>query len=181
MNEGYLDRCYASGAVVGFDYAWILGGLCGKNCHTIVDCYANGSVTAGEGSMYIGGLIGQNSQGKILRCYSSGEVTVSSSSYEYGGLCGQSIAGELFDDAGNFWDTRASGMTTSAMGSGTTTEAMMNHATFVAAEWDFVRVWGIEDGQTYPYLHRNPPADLNYDKSVNMADLAIFAAQWLEQ
>jgi hypothetical protein len=47
-----------------------------------------------------------------------------------------------------------------------------------------VNVWGIGNGQTYPYLKTLTginPADNNYDGTVDFLDLAILAEHWLEE
>jgi hypothetical protein len=62
-----------------------------------------------------------------------------------------------------FWDTDASGQTTSAGGTGKTTAQMKTIAMFSGAGWNIVAVanpgtrapsyiWNIIDGQTYPFL-----------------------------
>jgi hypothetical protein len=59
---------------------------------------------------------------------------------------------------------------------------MKTLSTFTSANWDFVYEWGIGNGQTYPYLktfNRFNTADLNYSGTVDLADFAIFANNWL--
>jgi hypothetical protein len=80
-----------------------------------------------------------------------------------------------------FWDIQTSGQV-SGGGEGKTTAQMKKLSTFTSAEWDFVEVWGIGNGQTYPYLkpfNGINSADLNYSGTVDFEDFAILAANWL--
>jgi hypothetical protein len=58
---------------------------------------------------------------------------------------------------------------------------MKTKSTFTNAGWDFVEVWGIGEGQTYPFLRTEPAGDSNYDKKVDLIDLAILSSHWLEE
>ena len=83
----------------------------------------------------------------------------------------------------SFWDKDTSGQSESAGGEGKTTREMKLKGTFAGAGWDFVTVWGIGEGQTYPYLYleKHLAGDLNGDGVVNLLDFAIFAGGWLTQ
>jgi hypothetical protein len=63
---------------------------------------------------------------------------------------------------------------------GKSTADMHAESTFTAAGWDFVEVWGIGEGQTYPFLRTHPAGDLNHSGLVDWRDLAILAGHWLE-
>jgi hypothetical protein len=103
--------------------------------------YALGNVT---GEHYTGGLIGDQHNGSLNRTFSSGAVT------------GQAYTGGLtglfdgYDNENNYWDVERSGQTYSAVGIGKTTYEMYQRNTY--AEWDFVNVWGIDNGNDYPKL-----------------------------
>ena len=71
-----------------------------------------------------------------------------------------------------------------------TTAEMMQQATF-DPPWNFATIWGIDEGQTYPYLmklsptcgdplHPYPIGDLNFDCHVDFADFVVFSTHWLE-
>jgi len=64
---------------------------------------------------------------------------------------------------------------------GKTTAQMQTKSTFTDAGWDFVEVWGIGENQTYPFLRFALAGDFNYDKKVDLVDLAILASHWLEE
>jgi hypothetical protein len=167
-NSGTLSKSYATGSVMG---DIISGGLVGGNTGTILDCYARGSVSAT--GYTAGGLVGGNS-GTIDNCYSTG---VASGTSTVGGLVGNHTGGTVTD---SFWDVNSSGLETSAAGTGKTTGEMQQENTFTDAGWDFVEVWDIGEGQTYPFLRVYPAGDLNHDGLVNMLDFAIVALDWLE-
>jgi hypothetical protein len=182
-----ITNCYSTGSVTGNIN---VGGLVGVNWSfgwlvQITNCYSTGSVS---GTNSVGGLVGQNGErlippgghqeqdmpGWIYKCYSTGRVTGSSN---VGGLVGHHIAGEVGD---SFWDVNTSGQPNSAGGMPKTTTEIKTKSTFTNAGWDFVEVWGIGEGQTYPFLRTESAGDSNYDKKVDLADLAILASHWLE-
>ena len=99
--------------------------------------------------------------------------------------------GRNYDIVSNcFWDTdtQTHGVTES-IGSnegdvdnveGLTTTQMQTKRTFTDADWDFVDIWLINEGATYPVLRQEIRSDLNSDGSVNLLDFAFFAYHWLE-
>ena len=199
-----VSNCYSTGSVSGGSDSYYVGGLVGENyAGTVSSCYSTGSVSAGSNSTFVGGLIGYNCISTVSNCYSTGTV---SGYEEIGGLVGYYNGGSIsncystgavsgsidvgglvgYDNSGSvvnsFWDTNTSGKTTSAGGSGKTTAQMKKLSTFTSVGWDFVNVWGIYNGQSYPclkFLTGFNPADLNYSGKVDMQDFAIFADNWL--
>jgi outer membrane protein assembly factor BamB len=135
---GTVDRCYATGAVIGPDRS---GGLAGGSYGTVSACYAMGAV---KGHNTVGGLLGNN-YGIVSDCYARGPVTAS---FYAGGLVGVAGAGGTVDSS--YWDTNATGQALSVGGTGKTTAEMKQQATFEG--WDFVNVWHITEGVTYPLL-----------------------------
>lgn len=61
---------------------------------------------------------------------------------------------------------------------GKTTAEIKQQFTFEG--WDFIKVWDIGEGQTYPYLRTHLAGDVNKDGIVNFLDLCILAGQWME-
>ncbi|MGA2679208.1 MAG: GLUG motif-containing protein [Sedimentisphaerales bacterium] len=201
-NEGTISNCYSTSAVSGNSNSWDVGGLVGWNNGIVSKCYSTGAVS---GSYLVGGLVGINGGGSISNCYSTGAL--SGDSWAVGGLVGRNYQGSIINCystgavsgssavgglvgvnndsvSSSFWDTEISGQMTSDGGTGKTTSEMKTLSTFTSAGWDFVYVWGIGSGQTYPYLKPLTgfnPADLNYDGTVDFADFAIFADNWLMQ
>ncbi|MBI2426025.1 MAG: PASTA domain-containing protein [Candidatus Hydrogenedentes bacterium] len=142
-HYGPLSLSFATGAVQGSDS---VGGLVGYlGSPGVQYCYATGEVM---GQTKVGGFVGRAVQDSgFHRCYATGMVTADS---EGGGLVGQ--IDEPFRVLQSFWDTESSGQSNSATGEGRSTAAMKSQANFEAAEWDFVNVWGIDEGISYPYL-----------------------------
>ncbi|MEN6307421.1 MAG: GLUG motif-containing protein [Anaerohalosphaeraceae bacterium] len=188
-NEGTISGCYTLGATRGYCFfmppsfysdGYYVGGLCGENLGTISNSYARGVATRnGNGRLYtVGGLVGWNNQGKVIRSYSSGAPSGTSS---VGGLVGAVTPGGNYENTGNFWDTDASGTTSSTMGTGKTTAQMKAQATFTAASWDFSTVWAICEGTNYPKLRWQTATPGNFicPDEVRMEDLAYMAKRWL--
>jgi len=169
--SGTITNSYSTSSVVGIRD---VGGLAGGNSGTITNCYSTGDVSGNE---YVGGLVGYNTgivgYSRIINCYSIGVVDGNT---HVGGLLGQ-VAREVVD---SFWDIETSGQLTSAGGIPKTTAEMKTMSMFTEAGWDFVEVWGIGEGQTYPYLRFAPAGDFNYDKMIDLFDLAILSSHWLE-
>ncbi len=155
----------------------MIGGCIGKNDGWVRNSYARGYVA---GPSRVGGFIGRTYESNtIANCYSVSEVNctggTSSSSSDCGGFIGSSGP-----TVGCFWDVEVSNQSTSGGGTGMTTLEMQKQSTFTDSGWDFVEVWGIGEGQTYPYLRKYSAGDLNHDGIVDWRDFAIFALHWLE-
>ena len=115
---GTVARSYSTGSVTGDDY---VGGLVGDNQGSVSNSYSTSSVT---GEWYVGGLVGDNdSTGIVTNCHASGAVIGSSFA---GGLVGSNWG----TVSNSFWNMETSGVTESDGGSGRTTTAMQNIATF---------------------------------------------------
>jgi len=153
-NHGTVSNSYATGNVTGGDD---VGGLMGLNYNgTVSNCYAAGSVT---GYGYVGGLAGENYYSTVSNSYATGLVT---GDYDVGGLAGHHSGGSY---TSSFWDSDVnSGLT--AVGNitdppevmGRTTAEMQTQSTFIDYGWDFVNIWGIDEGLSYPYpLWQAPP------------------------
>jgi hypothetical protein len=172
--EGTMNNCYSLGSVSGYED---VGGLVGSNQDgTITDCYSTGPVSAHH---RVGGLVGRNSfYGTITNCYSTGSLLAE---HHVGGLIGYKDEDGIDDIRNSFWDIETSDCNTSAGGTPKTTEEMKTRSTFTDAGWDFIEIWVIAENQTYPYLRFAPAGDLNYDKNVDLFDLAILTSHWLEE
>jgi hypothetical protein len=154
---GIVAKSYSTGSVTGEDY---VGGLVGDNQGSVNNSYSVGSVT---GEWYVGGLVGDNdSPGIVSNSYASGSVT----GYSFvGGLVGLNWGAV----SNSFWNIETSGINESDAGTGKTTAAMQDIATFADKTtegldnpWDIIAVasgetdnaftWNIVDGQAYPFL-----------------------------
>jgi len=177
-NNGSVLNCYSTGNVSGVAE---VGGLLGYNNGSILNCY---SIVSVIGTEDVGGLVGWN-DGTISNCYSTGDVNGGGN---VGGLIGQNDEGSI---SNCFWDkdTQTHGVTESigenygtvTNVSGLTNAQMQTRSTFTDAGWDFVEIWLINNGATYPVLRQEIRSDLNGDDGVDMLDFAIFADHWLEE
>ena len=154
-NAGSVSSSYSTANVVGSIY---VGGLVGTNIGSISNSHFSGNL---NGSVTGGGLVGDNS-GTVDKSYSTGIVT---GSLDLGGLVGDN-QGTVTN---SFWDINTSGTAQSDGGTGKTTTAMQDIATFEDTEtegldepWDIFGVvpgvynpyytWNIVSGNTYPFF-----------------------------
>jgi streptogramin lyase len=144
---GNIINCHSTVAVTGKTY---LGGLVGYNYFgstsitivnpgTIINCYSTGSVSSVSGSSAVGGLVGRLN-GTIINCYSKGTVTDNG-----GGLVGWYESGYIINCY--FLDTSGPD---NGYGTPLTDAQMKQQSSFVG--WDFVYVWQISEGVSYPQL-----------------------------
>ncbi len=176
-NSGDIENCFATGSISGFYH---LGGLVGRNDGFITDCYSTCDVNGTDNSWLLGGLIGDNDNyGEVYSCYSTGSVKAGDNSNRIGGLIGHRYGGHVSIYC--FWDVQTSGQSTSSGGTGLTTSQMLKRSTFADAGWDMVNVWDIGENQTYPFLRKHLPSDINKDNKTDFYDLAILAEHWLEE
>lgn len=184
-NKGIIDTSYNKGEVAGIRSGGIagtneggvirqsfnisavsggrnVGGVSGINRGLIEDSYNHGTVhSAGYGVMHVGGVVGKNDGwqereerkgGKVHRTYSTGEITGRQQG-SLGGVIG------LNQDGGevthSFFDLAASGVTQSDGGESKSTAEMQQVSTYT--EWDFEKVWVIEES-SYPQLLNSAPA-----------------------
>jgi hypothetical protein len=174
FNDGVIRRCYAISTVSGADvYSPSLGGLCGFNYRrgTIGDSYAGGSVS---GYSFLGGLCGYNREGTISTCYATSSVK---GVVQRGGLCGGKDSSATITNC--YWLHPADGGgPNNGLGTPLTDTQMKQQDSF--SGWDFIEIWDIGEGQTYPFLRTHSPGDLNHDGMVGWQDVAIVAFHWLE-
>ena len=178
-NWGEITNCYATGRVSGT--CGDVSGLVATNYGTITNCYSTGSV---DGNDSVGGLVGSNEGGIISNCYSTSDVNGVDN---VGGLVGDNTDNSSVSNC--FWDTdtQTHGVTESiGTNTGTVTNVaglptsqMQTKSTFTDADWDFINTWNIGENQTYPYLRKYSPANLNKDHKVDFLDIRILCEQWL--
>jgi len=141
INQYIVMGSYAKGDVEGDIY---VGGLMGINSAFVQDCYAIGDVSGIEN---VGGLIGYN-EAAVEYCYAVGKV---SGEENIGGLVGFS---EEFYAFGyvykSYYDRESTGQRDTGKGEPKTTAEMQLRSTY--EEWNFIEVWGIDEGKCYPML-----------------------------
>jgi len=142
LNGNYwagISRSFSSAYVTG---ERDVGGLVGSHNGQIADCYSSGIVT---GHDVVGGLVG-DSRGRMNFCYSIARVR---GDMNTGGLVGtKPYHMNIF--AFCVWDTDISGVSTSAVGQGRTTEQMMSSETYYC--WGVDGNWTLDEGNDYPHL-----------------------------
>jgi hypothetical protein len=172
-NNGIITSCYFNGNVGGRTNAEYTGGLVGVNNGNISNCYSKGTVSTGQYGRMVGGLAGVNSIAEINNCYSACSIISVFGQWAIGGFTGGN-AGAINS---SFWDVNASGLTTSAGGTGKTTAEMKTRSTFTNAGWDFVGettngtedIWFIRQGIDYPkfvWQDQTPTANSGPDQTV---------------
>ena len=161
--RGTIDAVWTSGAAVGVNG---VGGVAGRLRGRLRAGYSTASVTQSTGTAGGGGLVGVNgwatgaraAPGHIVASYSTGAVAGPGG----GGLAGAS--GHASSTvAASYWDTQASGVATSAGGTGATTVALQTptSATGTYASWNDIDLdsdgegdaaWDFGTAHNYPAL-----------------------------
>ena len=189
--EGSITNSYASVAVTGD--AENVGGLVGNNQGSITNSYANGNVIMGLDAFTItgiGGLVGDN-DGNIMNSYATGAVTGFSivgglvgvntrgsritNSYATGAVTGNSIVGGFtgFNNGtveNSYWDTKASGIETSATGDGRTTAELKSPTAPGMTSMEIyygwsADIWDFGSTNTYPILRSASDGDSDLVRS----------------
>jgi filamentous hemagglutinin family protein len=131
----------------------------------ITDSLAQGDVMVkGNAFGATGGLVGSTLGGSVLRTYASGAVSAGSSAVVVGGLIGQERTDPDISPTSvvaSFWDTVASGQSTSAAGTRLTTAQLQDTQGFQALatplNWDFQQTWAPGAPGFYPDLYAISP------------------------
>ncbi len=134
-NIGSIERSFAAGTVEGAFDGSAVGGLVGANLHGIVLRSSASAVAAGN--TRIGGLIGffsGKTNGLVQESFATGPVTGRDAT---GGLIGSASPAARTESS--FWNTAASGQSSSGGGSPLSPTAAQQTASF--AGWDFSGTW----------------------------------------
>ncbi len=176
-NGGDISKCYSVGTVEAFDNIVEIGGFVGYNYGSVTNCYNVGSVHGGASSIELGGMVGLQN-GTILNCYTASNLTWGQQYSTYiGGFAGLNVGSVTTC----FWDTEVSDCNASDGGTGLPTSQMHMRDTFADADWDMINIWDIGENQTYPFLRKHLPSDINKDGKTDFYDLAVLAEHWLEE
>ncbi len=163
-SPGTVNRSHATGNVTVThtveDFSIVAGGLVGDLRGTVMDSYALGDVSVITGDdaaiALVGGLAG-DVLGTITNAFSAGTPSLTGpGSGTVGGFTGASAAVPT-----GFWDAEASGVSTSAAGTGLTTAELQDTAGFLARAgalgWDFDTVWAPGQSGFYPVNYSTSP------------------------
>ena len=98
---GEIQRCYATGNIIGADNAIEYGGIVGESFKTVNACYWTGSLSGmGSYANDFGGIVG-NAYDAVTNCYTTGDIT---GSLNNAGMLG-SIVGCAMDRVTNCYAT----------------------------------------------------------------------------
>lgn len=131
---------YTSGSVTGKNY---VGGLVGDGTGMITNNYSFATV---RGDSIVGGLVGKGDESMYFN-YSTGSVD---GLHFVGGIIGFTYSDNI---GSNYWNIETSGIDSSAAGTPLTTSQMRQKSSFNG--FDFVSVWDISDGFSFPFLQSN--------------------------
>jgi hypothetical protein len=172
-----IDRCYAKAAV--YCESGPAGGLAAiLRLGLVENCYSIGDVNGFRS----GGIVGSaDNLAMVQNCYSAADI----SGDEAGGIIGHLNLGAagVFNC---FWDVNVSADVNGIGNSddpnviGLPTAELQKRSTFAGADWDMINTWDIGENQTYPFLRKQLPSDINKDGKTDFYDLAILAEHWLE-
>ncbi|HHT96866.1 MAG TPA: hypothetical protein GXZ90_03100 [Clostridiales bacterium] len=141
-NDSIIKGSYAKGEVTGTGS--YTGGLAGRNSISgiVENSYALGDVS---GNNYTGGLIGHNStDSKIINTYAMG--------FAKGTGQARGLIGNLgpINVTKSYYNNINIGQPDSGLGGAQTKSAMKLQETYI--DWDFINVWKIDEGKSYPRL-----------------------------
>lgn len=170
-----IENCYSTANAGGTQFT---AGLVGYTFSSIDKCYAKGDI---NGVMYGGGVVGEldgsaASISNSIACCNTLSLTAQSS-------WGSRVIGGFKNGAAEPGNTNYALSTMqvslnnvpqtktddSVEGIAKTGAELMLANTYIGIGWDFSEVWGIDEGQMYPYLlweiDINPVADVSFDKT----------------
>ena len=170
-----VSNSYSTANTTGTQFT---AGLVGYTFSTIDKCYAKGDV---NGVMYGGGLVGElDGQGASLTnsvaCNNILSLSAQSSwgSRVIGGFKNGAAEPNQSNYALSTMQVSLNNVpqtkTDDAVeGIAKTPAELMQADTYIGQGWDFTEVWGIDEGEIYPYLlweiDINPVADISFDKT----------------
>ncbi len=174
-DRGNITNSYATGSVSGGSF---VGGLVGWNWYgAVTNSYATGSV---NGNMCVGGLVGWNYYGAVTNSYATGSV---SGNYYAGGLVGFNRSASI---SNCYYNNHAENPSVGiGSGSGDCTAIDNDESYFYYSSnppmnvWDFVNIWGIDEGVSYPYLlwqippNQPPIANAGADQAVHPGGVVV--------
>ena len=178
---GYADgttitNCYSTANVSGTDYN---GGLVAYALNTKVDkCYAKGNIS---GVSYGAGVVAQldGSNAKLSNSVAANNILSLSAQSSWGsrvlgGFKNGAPEPEENNYALNTMQVSLNGVPQTKTddpveGIAKTAAELMNAATYQGIGWNFSTVWGVDEGEIYPYLlwevDVNPVAEITLDKT----------------
>lgn len=140
-KSSVIINSYVTGMIEGLNNA--IGGLVGTSDNSrIENSYAAAEVV--KGWNFVGGIAGRTLHSQISNTYSAGEVIGHNHT---GGLVGQNVNSKIVN---SYYNVDIAGQKDVGKGEPRTTAEMMKRSTY--KNWDFVNVWKIKEGKSYPTL-----------------------------
>lgn len=191
-NSGNVTNSYSLATVNSGEYG---AGIAGINYGTIDKCYAAGNITAQKWGAGITGYNDGNGA-SVTNCFAANnKIQVS----EAGGI-GMRMIGGFRNGASepNNTNYALNSMVVSINnvtkiiyddpleGISVTQAQLYAQSTYVNNGWNFTDIWGIDEGNGYPFLlalaePEFTPGDVNDDGTINVSDYVATASYILEQ
>lgn len=192
---GNIANCFSTARTVGGQYA---GGIAGYSFGKIDNCYSSGDLYATNfGGGIVGYLDGANAE--VNHCFAiNNKIDVSDQNGiamrviggfkngaptpQFNNFALNSMVVSVNDVTQQIYDDLVHGM-------GLEMSALKSAASYTAQGWDFTDIWGIDEGNSYPFLlalveEETPDfilGDANGDNTVNVTDYVATASYILEQ
>jgi len=151
-----FDECYAQAEVTGLSN---VGGLAGAaDDISISNCFALGYVNSSSNSAFTGGLIGNAfTNTKVINCYAAANVSENGR-----GLISFNPNTSMLIVDNSYYDSII--MPDSPIDDknvGKTTTMLFRKSSY--QDWDFTRIWDIDEARLYPYLRNiEKPDSVNF-------------------
>lgn len=192
LNEGTIQNCYSTATVTSGQYG---AGITGLNYGTIDRCYASGNISAEK---WGAGITAYNdgSAAVVTHCFAANnKIQVS----DAGGIGMRMIGG--FRNGASEPDGTNYALNSMVVsinnvtkivyddpleGISVTQAQLYAQSTYVNNGWNFTDIWGIDEGNGYPFLialaePEFTPGDVNDDGTIDVADYVDVASYILEQ
>ena len=170
-----VENSYSTATTTG---TWFTGGLVGYTFNSIDKCYAKGDV---YGSNYGGGVVGEldGPHATLTNSVACNNILSLSAQSSWGSrVIGGYKNGAADPNESNFaLNTMQVSLNNVPQtktddiveGQARTAQQLMQAATYQGLGWNLSEVWGIDEGQMFPYLlweiDINPVADVSFDKT----------------
>jgi len=190
-NNGSISNCYSMSTVGGGSNSYELGGLVGLNGGSISNCYSTGRVSGGSNSEDVGGLVGGNfssvsggfwdikTSGQTTSAGGTGETTAQMKTLSTFTTAGWDFTNETANGTNDYWRMCVDGVN------------------YPQLNWEYAQYgdFACPDGVDFTdfayFADRWHTAgcdssnnfcggtDIDSSGTVDIQDLAIFAANWL--
>ena len=156
--NGSVENCYATANVYGTQYT---AGLVGYSECIIRKCYASGNI---NGVMYGAGVVGEldGSSASITNCVAANNIISLTDQSSWGCRVIGGFQNGASEPGNNNYALSTMQVSLNGVpqtktddnleGIAKTQAKLMTASTYEGLGWDFSSVWGIDEGQTYPYL-----------------------------